>query len=72
MNTHILKANQTSQNKGSKVKLNKKMAKSWTIDFQLSPKKIQELMKRHQDYYYGISTFEFNIFEFSNTVGRNM
>ena len=29
-------------------------------------------MQKHQDFYFAISTFEFNIFEFSKTVGRNM
>ena len=41
------------------------MAQSMKIDFQMTIEEIQDLIKKHQDYYYGLSTFDFNIFEFA-------
>ena len=52
--------------------INKRLAKSFRIDFKLTTEDIEEIMQNHQDFYFAISTFEFNIFEFSKTVGRNM
>ena len=52
--------------------INSRLAKSVRIDFQLTLEDVEEILKKHQDFYYAISTFEFNIFEFSKTVGRNM
>jgi hypothetical protein len=42
------------------------------IDFDLSCDKVEDLIKTHHSYYDGISTYSFNIFEFSRDVGRNM
>lgn len=72
MNTH--KHPQPTAKKTLKMNtpLYKKLSKSWTIDFQLKAEQIQEAIKAHQDLYYSISTFEFNIFEFAEMVGRNM
>jgi len=42
------------------------------IDFDLSVDHIDKLIKKHEDFYHKVNSFEFNIFEFSKTVGRNM
>jgi len=42
------------------------------IDFDLSCEHVEDLIKKHQNYYEGISSFGFNIFDFANSVGRNM
>jgi len=33
---------------------------------------MQDLIAKHPHFYNGLSTFEFNIFELTNAVGRNM
>jgi hypothetical protein len=42
------------------------------IDFDLSCEHVEDLIKKNHTYYEGISTYNFNIFEFSRAVGRNM
>ena len=56
---------------GGKI-INTRLAQSFKIDFKVTQDDINEILKNNQDFYYGISTFEFNIFEFVRTVGRNM
>lgn len=52
--------------------VNAQLASSTNIDFEVTTDDVQAIIKQHQDLYFGISTFEFNIFEFSKTVGRQM
>ena len=52
--------------------VNAQLATSTNIDFEVTTDDVQAIIKQHQDLYFGISTFEFNIFEFSKTVGRQM
>lgn len=42
------------------------------IDFDLSTDHVDKLILKHEDYYHKVNSFDFNIFEFSKTVGRNM
>ena len=42
------------------------------IDFDLSIDHVDKLILKHEDYYHKVNSFDFNIFEFSKTVGRNM
>ena len=42
------------------------------IDFDLSTEHVQNLMSKHPQFYEQINSFNFNIFQFSQTVGRNM
>lgn len=42
------------------------------IDFDLSIDKVDKLIMKHEDYFHKILSFDFNIFEFSRSVGRNM
>lgn len=42
------------------------------IDFDLSTDHVEKLIEKHPEFYEGIDTFAFNIFDFSKTVGRNM
>jgi len=42
------------------------------IDFDLSCEHVEDLIKKHSQYYDGIGKYSFNIFEFSRAVGRNM
>ena len=52
--------------------VNAQLATSTNIDFEVTIDDVQAIIKQNQDLYFGISTFEFNIFEFSKTVGRQM
>ena len=52
--------------------MNRRLADSFKIDYKISPEDVQVALKQSQDFYSAISTFDFNIFEFSKTVGRNM
>ena len=42
------------------------------IDFDLSIDHIDKLIMKHEDFYFKVNSFDFNIFDFSKTVGRNM
>jgi len=42
------------------------------IDFDLSIDKVDKLLLKHEVFYEQILRFDFNIFEFSKSVGRNM
>ena len=42
------------------------------IDFELTTESMDGLIIKHQDYCNGVNSFTFNIFEFSQLVGRNM
>ena len=42
------------------------------IDFDLKCEEIEKMIQEHASYYEGISSWHFNIFEFSRAVGRNM
>lgn len=42
------------------------------IDFDLETEFIENLVDKHIEYYHGINSFTFNIFEMARTVGRNM
>ena len=42
------------------------------IDFELSTESMDTLIEKHQDHYNSVNDFSFNIFEFSQSVGRNM
>jgi hypothetical protein len=42
------------------------------IDFELTTDTMEILMDKHNDFYEGVNSFDFNIFEFARNVGRNM
>ena len=42
------------------------------IDFDLSVEHVEELMNQHSFYIDDIHSYKFNIFNFSQSVGRNM
>lgn len=52
--------------------VNSRLADSFQIDYQVTGEEIQAILKDNQNFYYALSTFEFNIFEFSSVVGRTM
>ena len=45
---------------------------STTIDFEITPEYMDQLIEKHGDSYAAIDSFNFNIFEFASTVGRSM
>ena len=49
-----------------------KKANELDIDFVISTDQVQEAIQTHQNFYEAINSFEFNIFEFSDVVGRQM
>lgn len=63
---------QVKKDKPLNKKLQQKLAKSQVIDFELSPQQVEELIAKHPNFFNGLSTFEFNIFELTEAVGRNM
>ena len=42
------------------------------IDFDLSIAQVEKLINKHEKFYEAVNYFDFNVFEFSKTVGRNM
>ena len=42
------------------------------IDFELTTGMVQDLINKHQDYYKAINTFNFNLFDFTEVVGRKL
>ena len=42
------------------------------IDFDLKCEDIEKMLQKYEHFYEGISSFHFDIFDFSRTVGRNM
>jgi hypothetical protein len=42
------------------------------IDFDLSVDHVDKLILKHEVFYNKVNSFDFNIFEFSKSVGRNM
>lgn len=42
------------------------------IDFDLSCEHVEALIKQHHKHFENINSFDFNLFEFSEEVGRNM
>lgn len=48
------------------------MIASDKIDFELTTDTMDILLEKHNDFYEGVNSFDFDIFEFARTVGRNM
>lgn len=48
------------------------LADSSKADSQITTEDVQAVLNENKDLCSGISTFEFNIFEFSRVVGRSM
>ena len=42
------------------------------IDFDLSCEHVEQLIKNNLHFFNGVNSYNFNIFEFSKAVGRNM
>ena len=40
------------------------------IDRQLTLSEIKQLLEKHKEFYESMNTFEFNIFDFTEAVGR--
>lgn len=52
--------------------VNKRLAESFKIEYEITTDDVQAVLQKHQEFYKSISTFDFNIFEFTHAVGRNM
>lgn len=42
------------------------------IDYELTTDHMESLLEKHQDFYDAVNSFDFNIFQFSRSVGRDM
>jgi len=71
MESHSLQNINTSYQKAQNDKLNL-LNNSEKIDFELTTDTMEILLEKHNDFYEAVNSFEFNIFEFAKTVGRNM
>ena len=58
--------------KGKLKEVKKGKVQNDLIDFELTPGMIQEMMNKHQNFYRAMNTFEFNLFDFTEVVGRKM
>ena len=43
-----------------------------TIDFEITPEYMDQLIEKNGDFYESIDSFDFNIFDFAATVGRSL
>jgi hypothetical protein len=48
------------------------LANAEKIDFELNTDTMDTLLEKYNDFYENVNSFEFDIFEFAKTVGRNM
>jgi len=42
------------------------------IDYELTTDHMESLLEKHQDFYDAVNSFDFDIFEFARSVGRNV
>ena len=42
------------------------------IEFELTTDNMEVLLEKNEDFYNSVNSFDFNIFQFARTVGRNM
>lgn len=43
-----------------------------TIETELTTGMINDMLAKHKSFYQGINTFDFNLFEFTEVIGRKM